>query len=147
MSVVSADLEPLTFVFADDGLVPNNPMPFLVYKGAVALGSGEPEATSRRLFAGNGWGDMWRNGIYDFLHYHATVHEALGIARGHARVRFGGDDGRGVRDCRPATSRSCPPAPGINACPRATISPWSAPIRRDRRWICSARRRRIARGR
>jgi uncharacterized protein YjlB len=37
---------------------------------------------------------MWRNGIYDCLHYHATVHEALGIARGHARVRFGGDSGR-----------------------------------------------------
>jgi uncharacterized protein YjlB len=37
---------------------------------------------------------MWRNGIYDFLHYHATVHEVLGIARGHARVRFGGDAGR-----------------------------------------------------
>jgi uncharacterized protein YjlB len=30
MSVVS-DVKPLTFVFEDDGLVPNNPMPFLVY--------------------------------------------------------------------------------------------------------------------
>jgi uncharacterized protein YjlB len=37
---------------------------------------------------------MWRDGVYDFLHYHATVHEALGIARGHARVRFGGDSGK-----------------------------------------------------
>ncbi len=36
---------------------------------------------------------MWRNGVYDFAHYHATVHEVLGIARGHARVRFGGDKG------------------------------------------------------
>ena len=35
MSVVSADIEPLTFLFEDDGLVPNNPLPFLVYKGAV----------------------------------------------------------------------------------------------------------------
>ena len=35
MSVVDPSIEPLTFVFADDGLVPNNPMPFLVYKGAV----------------------------------------------------------------------------------------------------------------
>lgn len=30
----------------------------------------------------------------DYLHYHATVHEALGVARGEARVRFGGDAGR-----------------------------------------------------
>ena len=94
MPVVSADLEPLTFVFADDGLVPNNPMPFLVYKDAVDVDHGHPEKTIEGLFGANGWGDMWRNGVYDFLHYHATVHEALGIARGHARVRFGGDRGR-----------------------------------------------------
>jgi uncharacterized protein YjlB len=94
MPVVSADLEPLAIVFADDGLVPNNRLPFLVYKGAVDVDSGHPEKTIERLFGANGWGDMWRNGVYDFLHYHATVHEALGIARGHARVRFGGDKGR-----------------------------------------------------
>jgi uncharacterized protein YjlB len=94
MSVVSADTEPLAFVFKDDGLVPNNPLPFLVYKGAVDVGNGHPEKTIEGLFGANGWGDMWRNGVYDFLHYHATVHEALGIARGRARVRFGGDHGR-----------------------------------------------------
>ena len=94
MSVVSAKLEPLTFHFDDDGLVPNNPMPFLVYKGALVLGGGEPEAAIEKLFGANGWGAMWRNGVYDFLHYHATVHEVLGIARGHARVRFGGDKGK-----------------------------------------------------
>jgi uncharacterized protein YjlB len=94
MSVVSADVEPLAIVFRDDGLVPNNPMPFLVYKGVVAVQNDHPEKTIERLFDANGWGDMWRNGIYDYLHYHATVHEALGIARGHARVRFGGDHGK-----------------------------------------------------
>src|ERR1700722_9110737 len=94
MSVVSADIEPLAFVFKDDGLVPNNALPFLVYKGAVDVGNGHPEKTFEGLFSANGWGDMWRNGVYDFLHYHATVHEALGIARGRARVRFGGDHGR-----------------------------------------------------
>jgi uncharacterized protein YjlB len=94
MSVVDTGIEPHTFVFEDDGLVPNNPLPFLVYKAAVEVGSGHPEKTIERLFAANGWGDMWRNGVYDYLHYHATVHEALGIARGHARVRFGGDAGK-----------------------------------------------------
>ena len=94
MSVVSDDIEPLTFIFADDGLVPNNPMPFLVYQGAVDVANAHPEKTIEGLFGANGWGEMWRNGVYDFLHYHATVHEALGVARGHARVRFGGDQGR-----------------------------------------------------
>ncbi len=94
MSVVSDDIEPLAFVFADDGLVPNNPMPFLVYKGAIDVAGAHPERTIEGLFGANGWGEMWRNGVYEYLHYHATVHEVLGVARGHARVRFGGDQGR-----------------------------------------------------
>src|ERR1700692_1310515 len=94
MSVVSPDMQPLTLVFEDDGLVPNNPMPFLVYKGAVDVANAHPEKTIEGLFGANGWGDMWRNGGYDYLHYHAPVHEALGVARGHARVRFGGDAGK-----------------------------------------------------
>jgi uncharacterized protein YjlB len=94
MPVVSDNAEPLSFVFEDDGRVPNNSLPFLVYKAAVDVGNAHPEKTIEGLFGAHGWGDMWRNGVYDFLHYHATVHEALGIARGHARVRFGGDHGR-----------------------------------------------------
>ena len=37
---------------------------------------------------------MWRNGIYPYVHYHSMIHEALGIARGRAKVRFGGAHGR-----------------------------------------------------
>jgi uncharacterized protein YjlB len=92
--VINAGVTLHRFVFADDGLVPNNPMPFLVYKEAVNVANGHPEKTIEGLFGANGWGDMWRNGVYDYLHYHATVHEALGVARGHARVRFGGDRGK-----------------------------------------------------
>jgi uncharacterized protein YjlB len=94
MPIASADLEPLAIVFADDGLVPNNPMPFLVYRSAVGIDNARPEKTIEELFGANGWGDMWRNGVYDYLHYHSTVHEALGVARGSARVRFGGDKGK-----------------------------------------------------
>src|SRR3989442_599541 len=79
MSVVSADIEPLTFTFEDDGLVPNNPMPLLLYKQAIDVDNEHPEKTIEGLFGANGWGDMWRNGIYDYLHYHATLHEALGF--------------------------------------------------------------------
>jgi uncharacterized protein YjlB len=94
MPAVSADLEPLAIVFEDDGLVPNNPMPFLVYRGVVGVDNAQPEQTIEDLFGANGWGAMWRNGVYDYPHYHATVHEVLGVARGHARVRFGGDKGK-----------------------------------------------------
>lgn len=92
-SVPTYKVRPVSFVFADDGLVPNNPLPFLLYKSAIALDS-QPEETIERLFTANGWGhQMWRNGIFDYLHYHATVHEVLAVARGRAQVRFGGDRG------------------------------------------------------
>jgi uncharacterized protein YjlB len=95
MSVVS-DIEPNTFVFEDDGLVPNNRLPFLIYQQAIDVDNGHPEKTIEGLFGANGWGEMWRNGVYDYLHYHSTVHEVLGVARGQARVRFGGDRGKEI---------------------------------------------------
>ena len=88
--------KPLTFKFADDGSVPNNPkLPFVVYRNAVDLsGTADPEELVEHVIAGNGWRDLWRNGIYEYVHYHSMIHEALGIARGRARVRFGGNKGK-----------------------------------------------------
>lgn len=90
------EVEPKSFMFADDGAVPNNPeLPFLVYKQAVALDPAyDPAAVFEQLFGAHDWSQSWRNGIYDYVHYHSRIHEVLGIARGSARVRFGGDDGK-----------------------------------------------------
>lgn len=87
----------LTFLFKDDGVVPNNPtLPALVYKAAFTPGR-DPAAEIEKLFKSNGWGrDMWRDGIYPFVHYHAMIHEALGIARGAARVQLGGHQGEAL---------------------------------------------------
>jgi uncharacterized protein YjlB len=84
--------------FADDGLIPNNPkLPFVHYRGAVNVkGATDPAAVIERLFEGNGWGGTWRNGIYDYVHYHPRTHEVLGVAGGEARVHFGGKKGRTV---------------------------------------------------
>lgn len=90
------NVRPTTYVFADDGLVPNNPLPMLAYRYAIALDPSRPEDTIEALFDANGWGAMWRNGVYGFPHYHATVHEVLGVARVRARVRFGGDHGAAI---------------------------------------------------
>ena len=91
----SARTAPLTFVFADDGAVPKNRLPFLVYRGAIDLArERDPAAAIEQTFAAHGWGHgMWRNGVYPFVHYHSGIHEVLGIAQGSARVRFGGDKG------------------------------------------------------
>ena len=82
--------------FKDDGLVPNHPRwPLIIYRGAVDLDERhDPAAVLEDLFEANGWGDTWRDGIYDYVHYHSQIHEVLGIARGKGRVRFGGNKGR-----------------------------------------------------
>jgi uncharacterized protein YjlB len=92
---MSEQSEPATFVFADDGAVPNNRLPFLVYRGAIDVARvRDPAETIEKTFARNGWGHgLWRNGIYPFVHYHSQIHEVLGIAAGSARVRFGGRHG------------------------------------------------------
>jgi uncharacterized protein YjlB len=98
MTIALKRSAPITHIFADDGTIPNNPaLPLVLYRGGIDLaGARDPEAATERTFAANGWGDMWRNGIYPFVHYHSMIHEALGIARGRATVRFGGDNGQEI---------------------------------------------------
>lgn len=98
MSIAAKRIAPKTFHFADDGLIPNNPeLPLVLYRGGIDLsGSPDPEQVIEQTFAANGWGNMWRNGIYQYVHYHSMIHEALGIARGRANVRFGGEGGEQV---------------------------------------------------
>ncbi len=85
-----------TFYFRDDGLIPNHPRwPLIILWRAVRLPrSLDPAAVFEDLFERNGWGGGWRGGIYDYVHYHSRTHEVLGIARGSAKVRFGGNHGR-----------------------------------------------------
>jgi uncharacterized protein YjlB len=87
-------VDPETFTFADDGRVPNSRLPLLVYRQVVPPSTTDAAAWLEALFARHGWGGGWRNGIYPFHHFHSTSHEVLGIARGRARVRFGGAAGR-----------------------------------------------------
>jgi uncharacterized protein YjlB len=86
---------PTKLSFSDDGKTPNNPRcPLLLYRKAVSLTKDyDPAAVFEELFAANGWGRSWRDGIYNFLHFHTQSHEVLGIARGTARVQFGGAKG------------------------------------------------------
>jgi uncharacterized protein YjlB len=89
-------IEPAMWLFAADGLVPNHPtLPLVIYRGAIDVAhERDPAALFEAAFARNGWAQSWRNGIYPFVHYHSMCHEVLGIARGAARVRFGGARGK-----------------------------------------------------
>jgi uncharacterized protein YjlB len=100
-------------MFKDDGVIPNNPrLPFVHYRTPVDLSkSGDPAAVFEELFRSNGWSDAWRNGIYDYVHYHSSIHEVLGIARGQAKVRFGGSKGKTI-DLRPGDVAILPAGTG-----------------------------------
>jgi uncharacterized protein YjlB len=57
----------------------------VIYKSAVRLPEAlDPAAVFEELFESNGWGGSWRDGIYDYAHYHSRIHEVLGIARAAA---------------------------------------------------------------
>jgi uncharacterized protein YjlB len=80
-----------TYTFEDDGSFPNSILPVLLYRAAVANDAGA--AAHEQLFAGHGWLGAWRDGIFDFHHFHSTAHEVLGIAAGSANVVLGGPHG------------------------------------------------------
>lgn len=80
--------------FGPDEWVPNSRgLPVLHYRSALSA-SAASAAAIERVFDRNLWPARWRNGIYDYHHYHSTAHEALGIAHGHADVLIGGPHGR-----------------------------------------------------
>lgn len=86
-------MEPQKIKFERNGWMPNNPnFPVLLYR-AVLDGTADMAEGFELHFAGNGWGMLWRNGVYPFHHYHSNAHEVLGFARGTLRLMLGGPGG------------------------------------------------------
>ena len=97
-NILLRNRKPHPYQFRDDGETPNNPRcPLILYRSPVVLDTrSDPSAIFEVLFDTNGWRDSWRDGMYDFLHFHTSTHEALGIARGWVRAKFGGSKGRTI---------------------------------------------------
>jgi uncharacterized protein YjlB len=87
--------DPEVLRFSRNGWVPNNErLPVLLYRGAVKILGSDPAALFERLFDRNGWPPQWRDGVFDFQHYHSTAHEVLGCAAGEGRLMLGGQNGQ-----------------------------------------------------
>jgi len=78
-----------------NGWMPNSSLPVLLYRNAMPK-SNDLATAMEHLFTANGWPPQWRNGVYDFHHYHSTAHEVLGFAAGHAELILGGEGGEPV---------------------------------------------------
>lgn len=89
---LAAGREPRAELLKDTGEFPNSKFPALIYKAVFPPGS-DLASAFEALFERHGWPGAWRNGLYRTHHYHSTAHEALGIYRGHVKVRLGGPSG------------------------------------------------------
>ena len=93
---INNEAEIVVLQLNENGNFPNNTkLPVLLYKNVFgeSVSPGQIENT----FSKNSWGGSWRNGVYDFHHYHSTAHEALGVYGGWAEVQLGGDRSKVVR--------------------------------------------------
>lgn len=84
--------EPETLLLPPGATMPNSRLPVVIYRKVL-------EGAARgfdSVFRANGWTGTWRNGVYDYDHFHSNAHEVLGVDSGRAAIQLGGDEGQAV---------------------------------------------------
>jgi uncharacterized protein YjlB len=81
-----------TYYFNDDGVIPNNKLPVIVYQKVI-----DTEDASDWLentFKKNNWLNNWRDIVLPYDHFHSNTHEVLGLGRGKVSLKIGGVNGK-----------------------------------------------------
>ncbi|MDT0686451.1 cupin domain-containing protein [Autumnicola psychrophila] len=86
-------MKPEKYFFKDDGSIPNNKLPLLLYKNAFSERGGSGAEWLEHHFLENNWRNSWRNGVFSYHHYHSNTHEVLGVYSGSALLQLGGEKG------------------------------------------------------
>ncbi|MDT0678621.1 cupin domain-containing protein [Autumnicola musiva] len=90
-------MEPKRFFFTDDGKIPNNKLPLLVYKNVFEERDIKGAEWLEKRFEQNNWSNSWRNGVFEYHHYHSNTHEVLGVYSGEALLHLGGEEGEKIK--------------------------------------------------
>lgn len=86
--------EVLFYSVHPQGAFPNNAaLPVAVYRKVLGGARRLDPRVIERVFYSNDWSNGWRNGVYDFHHFHSSAHEVLGCYAGGARLELGGPNG------------------------------------------------------
>ncbi len=98
MERVNTNPHILHYNIKPNGNFPNNDLPVIVYTKALQLPRQKNKAAdiAQKIFLRNDWGNTWRNGIYDFHHYHSNTHECMAVCMGNADVILGGPGGKKI---------------------------------------------------
>jgi uncharacterized protein YjlB len=81
------------FFLRDDGVFPNNAkLPVLLYKSAWELPLFKSTFIKTELKKHN-WENSWKNGVFEYHHYHSICHEVLCAYRGRTKILLGGNNG------------------------------------------------------
>ena len=80
----------ITYYFENDGDIPNNILPVVIYKNALQY---MPDKNVESTFLQNGWANNWQDIILTEDHFHSNTHEVLGLRSGQARLMLGGRKG------------------------------------------------------
>lgn len=78
------------YYFEQSGYIPNHSFfPAVLYRKAVDNSKDNFES----IFKSNNWTNSWRDGVFNFHHYHSNTHEVIGVRKGSGLLIIGGEGG------------------------------------------------------